>query len=173
MANIDDLASQLEERGVDIVNRKRTATGYRIFGEYEGSRRSLQRLTPRVLNILHFNGYSVAFEVADFELTDGDDPVEPEQGLDFTDPFEGNQLAEGGQWPEEEVDRQEAEDESDVCDCDPSHKETQVIQESTGAKIGPIGGNRGDGTPVIICKNCGHQFEVKEKTGGVTEGGLF
>lgn len=64
----------------------------------------------------------------------------------------------------------EAEDESDLCDCDPKHKETQVIQKSKSGRIGPFGGGSGDGTPVIICKNCGQKFEVNEDKEGFGPG---
>jgi hypothetical protein len=65
---------------------------------------------------------------------------------------------------------EEAEDESDLCDCDPKHKETQVIQKSKSGRLGPLGGGSGDGTPVIICKNCGGKFEAKEDDGGFGPG---
>lgn len=65
---------------------------------------------------------------------------------------------------------QEAEEESDLCDCDTKHKETQVIQKSTGANIAGLGGKRGTGTPVIICKKCGEQFEVKDGSEGFGPG---
>lgn len=71
---------------------------------------------------------------------------------------------------EEQSELQEADDEGDLCDCDPKHKETAVIQKSTGANLGPLGGNRGDGTPVIICKNCGQQFEAKDTSDGFGPG---
>lgn len=52
----------------------------------------------------------------------------------------------------------EVESESDLCDCDPKYKESQAVQQRKGGKLGPIGGQHGDGTTVIICTKCGKRF---------------
>ncbi|QKY20128.1 hypothetical protein B4589_006945 [Halolamina sp. CBA1230] len=74
---------------------------------------------------------------------------------------------------EEEPELQQAENESELCDCDPDYKETAVIQKSTGASFGGFGGNRGNGTPVIICKSCGQQFEATESSEGFGPGYIW
>ena len=45
-----------------------------------------------------------------------------------------------------------------LCDCDPKYKDTKIIQKSRGGTIGPIGGQQGAGTTVIVCRSCGRRF---------------
>jgi len=66
--------------------------------------------------------------------------------------------------PHESPQYTEVETETDLCDCDPEHKETQTVQRNQGGKLGPVGGQRGNGVTVIICTKCGERFY--EEDGG-------
>lgn len=61
--------------------------------------------------------------------------------------------------------KSEMEQKGELCDCDPEYKDTQTVQKSKGGNIGPIGGNHGDGTTVIVCRNCGERFYEDEDDG--------
>ena len=58
---------------------------------------------------------------------------------------------------------EEVDDESALCDCDPEHKESQTVQQSTGLSVGGFGGQMGDGTTVIVCTKCGGRFYENEE----------
>jgi hypothetical protein len=63
---------------------------------------------------------------------------------------------------------EEVDDEDDICDCDPKYKDSHPIQQSAGVNFGGIGGQKGDGTTVIVCRNCGGRFyENKEDDTGM------
>lgn len=62
------------------------------------------------------------------------------------------------------------EGDSGLCDCDPEHKEVRTVQRSKGASIGPLGGRHGDGTTVIVCKNCGKRFYEDDSDSGPLSG---
>lgn len=92
----------------------------------------------------------------DSKVTKVSGPGAPPISDDQTTPDYDNSV-EDNDHPEIE----KAKDESDLCDCDPKYKESQVIPKSSGLNLGPVGGNSGDGVPVIICSNCGRHFETK------------
>lgn len=54
------------------------------------------------------------------------------------------------------------EEENDLCDCDPDHKESQTVQRSAGASLGGFGAQMEDGTTVIVCTKCGGRFYEDE-----------
>ncbi|WP_348609984.1 hypothetical protein [Halobaculum rarum] len=77
-------------------------------------------------------------------------------------PWENNPIDEEDPFGEDESEYELIEDDSELCDCDPEYKESQVVQKSAGASLGGIGGQMGDGTTVIICTNCGGRFYEEE-----------
>lgn len=52
----------------------------------------------------------------------------------------------------------------ELCGCDPEYTETEVIQESKGGTLGPVSANHGSGTPILVCKKCGHWTEAKNSS---------
>jgi hypothetical protein len=84
-------------------------------------------------------------------MFDNDGPWENDT-IEGTDPFS-----------EDPSEYEEVEEESDLCDCDPKHKESQTVQQSAGVNFGGFGGKVGDGTIVIVCTKCGGKFRGDEE----------
>lgn len=65
---------------------------------------------------------------------------------------------------------EKVEDDTELCDCDPEHKESQPIQRSRGVSLGTLGGEVGEGTTVIVCTKCGGRFYEEESGSDGTNG---
>jgi hypothetical protein len=88
-----------------------------------------------------------------------------EQNNTIEDPFNQSDLLE-----DPPSDFKEVEDDDELCDCDPKHKESQTVQRSAGASFGGVGGKVGDGTTVIVCTKCGGRFyEDKDSSRGTND----
>ncbi|MDS0220143.1 hypothetical protein NDI54_02135 [Haloarcula sp. S1AR25-5A] len=122
----------------------------------EGSEHAIR---SHLLNAHGWSQQQVDEEFTDPELTKVSGPSEPVSDRDTT-PAYGTPAGDDGP-VDEPIDKSqytEVESEHDLCDCDPKHKETQTVQQKKGGKLGPIGGQHGDGTTVIICTKCGGRF---------------
>jgi hypothetical protein len=113
-------------------------------------------------HLLNAHGWSqeqVDEEFGDHPFTKVSGPSVPVSDRDTT-PAYGSSVGDDGpvDTPLDKSQATKIENESDLCDCDPKHKETQTVQQKRGGKLGPIGGQHGDGTTVIICTKCGGRF---------------